>query len=136
MYCKLCNFRLPSEVDAVEKFELIDNKSGQHVEPKTVLQLKDIDPFEDMVAIRIIYPPIPSHLLHAKKNNFFLFCRTKDSNALSLSQSCLQIKLGTIQHARFVARDPTTVIRLTNAPKPHAPALMQRTGTINILSHG
>ena len=71
MYCKLCNFRLPSEVDAVEKFELIDNKSGQHVEPKTVLQLKDIDPFEEMVAIRIIYPPIPSHLLHVKKNNFF-----------------------------------------------------------------
>ena len=71
MYCKLCNFRLPSEVDAVEKFELIDNKSGQHVEPKTVLQLKDIDPFEEMVAIRIIYPPIPSHLLHAQKINFF-----------------------------------------------------------------
>lgn len=39
---------LPSEVDAVEKIELIDNKSGQHVEPKTVLQLKDIDPFEEM----------------------------------------------------------------------------------------
>ena len=77
MYCKLCNFRLPPEVDAVEKFELIDNKSGQHVEPKTVLQLKDIDPFEEMVAIRIIYPPIPSHLLHAKKNNFFFILQNK-----------------------------------------------------------
>ena len=70
-YYNLYNFRLPSEVDAVEKFELIDNKAGQHVEQKSVLQLKDIDPFEDMVAIRIIYPPISLHLLQAKKNNFF-----------------------------------------------------------------
>ena len=72
MYCKLCNFRLPSEVDAVEKFELIDNKSGQHVEPKTVLQLKDIDPFEEMVAIRIIYP-LFLHISYTRRKLTFFF---------------------------------------------------------------
>ncbi|CAL5085432.1 unnamed protein product [Urochloa decumbens] len=37
---------LPSEVDAVEKIELIDNNARQqHVEQKTLLQLKDMDPY-------------------------------------------------------------------------------------------
>jgi replication factor A1 len=43
---------LPSEVDAVDKVEISDTKTmQQHVQQKTVLQLKDMDPFEQMVIV-------------------------------------------------------------------------------------
>ncbi|CAO2161539.1 unnamed protein product [Urochloa humidicola] len=40
---------LPSEVDAVEKIELIDNSARQqHIQQKTALQLKNMDPYEHL----------------------------------------------------------------------------------------